>query len=143
MSFLSGSLSWLRSVDVDDVIQSGVSFAAAHAGCIGAPLLSSAAGMAATGNASLLGAVTFSMGAVIATDALVQKVKSDDCARCVVSRTNPMRRYGNMLIVAAFIGAATHMMRHGTGAHGDTETLCLPDGKTITIEQNIPVYYPQ
>ncbi len=126
------------------MIQSSVSFAAAHAGCIGAPLLSGVAGMSATtGNASLIGAVGFSMGAVFATDALVQKFKLDDCASCVVSRTQPMRRYGNMLVVAAFIGAATHMMRHGTGMHGTTETLCTPNGTTITVEQNIPVYYPQ
>ncbi len=126
----------------DEVIQIGITSVSAHAGCI------YSMGASATGasQASLGGALVFGLGSVLVVDAVLQKVKLFDCARCVAASTDPLRRYGKMLFMAAGISVGMHFVNHPSHAEHHTiqktpdgrsfilnsQTLCLPDGQNIT-----------
>jgi len=124
MKFLQSSFQKLLDFK-DEVIQIGVTGVSSHAGC----LYTMSASASSAGQASLTGALVFGMGSVLAVDAVMQKVKVFDCPRCVTAKTDPMRRYGKMLVLAAGMSIGMHFLNHDTHTEhhnaADTEiTIC-------------------
>lgn len=106
----------LQSFDYTAMADNAMKFMTAHTGCMLSPFVTAAVLGGATSPATdYTMSVMIGSASMLAMDHVVQKVKVDDCVRCVTSKLQGFKRQGKILTQAVLMSSAMFLGHSLTG----------------------------